>query len=707
MRAPARLLSKNPEPPEISEWTRRALVSRSSTEPRDVPIAELAIVFARTFLPALEDDASAYAGRLQIQPANAPLSGRDAAPWFPLARSVSADDAIIAHLRAGLTGEPQPLGRRGRLVRAIGARYREDELVGFWALDLDGGVEPRLVLSALSAKTGARFMVTPGSGRPGRVRAWLRLSEPLPVHELQALSRRLLIGLGFPPSPGSVESYPAAGFSRLPFGLGGCSLLWPETDPGEPGIPVAPSALLSAFFRLPAFDLRRAADEHGAPEEKKPKPRRARPRRVKGRLSSSTPPDVARWLEHGANPGERQAMSRRIAQDSWWLGHTEAQAVSRLRDLHARGKFSRTNQARENPRAAETFSRDFPRIVRSVFRRMSSMPAKQGKRAARNLSAREVRALEPIVIRAAEQTGATVARVGALVLRILPSMKGSPAGARIAMRAWRAAAGGESDYGRIRDALGIFEPRSGYLPATRAARREAAHAMTWGTSFAFDDESPARALGRTWETAIDRARRSRTKPDKTLPPVSPPVEKASADEHDEIRLGMAREFRDALRRQREHVSPSVRMNPDKILPRASESVLTNDQKRALRDVDDPASNKAREGFDPGSNRLHAPEYPRGGFLRLDVPRQDPDQEKILPSLQDKDPRQTDRSETARAEERRERHPRRDGDDTERADRPEPGRHPPEGRDGPKGGESALVVDDGRHESPLPILSCHR
>jgi hypothetical protein len=100
---------------------------------------------------------------------------------------------------------------------------------------------------------------------------------------------------------------------------------------------------------------------------------------------------------------------------------------------------------------------------------------------------------------------------------------------------WREAAGDGPDYAHLRDALGLFEAVTGYLPAKRAARVEDAYARTYALTVELTDDAPRRPLGSTWGLSViaaQKVRRRGARPGKPteniggswdLPPASDPT----------------------------------------------------------------------------------------------------------------------------------------------------------------------------------------
>ena len=67
---------------------------------------------------------------------------------------------------------------------------------------------------------------------------------------------------------------------------------------------------------------------------------------------------------------------------------------------------------------------------------------------------------------------------------------------------FRAAAGGGSNYAKLRDAFRWFVPITDYLPAKWADNPDDAYATTYAFDRPLTSDAPKRALGSTWDLAV-------------------------------------------------------------------------------------------------------------------------------------------------------------------------------------------------------------
>jgi hypothetical protein len=149
-----------------------------------------------------------------------------------------------------------------------------------------------------------------------------------------------------------------------------------------------------------------------------------------------------------------------------------------------------------------------------------------------HLSAREVQAITAIAERQAALTGFSAVQLGEMLLRALPVFKGCQrAGmqaARVHCREWRQWGG--PAYARLRDALGLFTPTTGYVAQStlrESGRNPAdAFARNWAADFAFDPapvRAPIRRLGASWRAAKLAAERAAARQAKAASSAHPPA----------------------------------------------------------------------------------------------------------------------------------------------------------------------------------------
>lgn len=503
--------------------------------------------FAAWFAPGLTPWEDPYARRTHVE-----LEDDGGRRWRPCKRPINLWRALAAHIAAGAQGEAQPYQDDGRAqVTAIGLSFHGAEVTRVLNLDLDGvAYDPAAVVAGLVGAVGSRrFLITSGSGRPGRYRVLLPI-EPQPVREVQAQAAALLGALGFPLVKGGVEVYPATTNGRLPFGAGGCS----SFDAGltGAGVRMHPYALLDRLTALPPVDLaaavrgpapaplrarprlalepvavgepvRMSVGEHGqaaramlavlAPPAAPPPgpppsplpPLRSTPdpARLEAQLAAliaAPPPDPHQrpekstrfgplWVHGVPGVGHRDAALYRLARDSLYRRRPPARAVQQIQRWIAGGGLARSEAIRlGGDKRVQREIADVGRRVAIVYR---THPHPH-RPAPKHLSARELLEVGALASRRAAVTGVPAARIAALLYEVLPIFKGCAhaglVGARMHCREWDRHGGRR--YKALRDAAGIFEPLSGYV--SQATLRELhrnpadAYARTWGAHFSFD-----------------------------------------------------------------------------------------------------------------------------------------------------------------------------------------------------------------------------
>lgn len=482
---------------------------------------ERAIEYCETFVPGIVDDPASFAGRIFVRmpdgswlPCDYLTTRANIAPIHPW-------QAVQAHVNGGQTRTLQWIPGLGLdfAVGAIGIKFNETDVVGYANIDLDGkhGPAPSEIIAKIRT-LGACPLITAGSGETGKYRVLIRLKRPCTIRELKSLVRETFAGVGLQLVPGSIEVYPAKTNGRMLLGFRGCVRFY--DDDLALARPFPFDEMLLHFKLLPAFDLDEAharfapvpSLEERWDDETNQTDARDKPKCSK-RTQAATPPEVQRWRTHGVEPDERLRAIAALIRDDWYRGLSQDQAEDDLVLWVRQGGIARSNFAkRYKGKAIARQIADIPRQVANIWRRLDTMPRPTRARVA-NLSAREILALVPIVEHAARRARTTIKRAGSFALAMLPKWKGTDAqtrtesGVRVHRDTWRDAAGDRGDYARLRKAFDLWLPVSGYLPKQRAAGK-APYSTAWTCSFAFDDERPERALGRTWEMAVKRALRS-------------------------------------------------------------------------------------------------------------------------------------------------------------------------------------------------------
>lgn len=535
-------------------------------------------IFSDLFAPMLQRDPLAYHGRTWVDV--------DGEGWRKINRSLPV--LIAAHVAAGASGEAVDVGK-GRELRALALSTAPGEHVRVLNLDVDGGVyDAHDVVAALLEVTDGAAMVVPGSGAPGRCRVLVPLAHRLPVRRAHALGVALCTAIGFPPVSGGLEVYPhPTRQTRLPFGLGAAVELDANLQPVRPAHPLELVRDLAGYPRRVPMQKpdTRAPDLPDLVQWKRPEVVRrsvdlaSLVERVGGRVVTSSPQDVD--PSSVASPAKRKATKRRASkvprkvQDAataaqvlrWWrdgvAGRRErdralfallcdcrdrrlslSQAQEKIGEWIAAGGLARS--AREHRKVASE-TKDAHRRAREVYKRP---PA--GRPRPLHLTAREIVDVARIAERVAPVVGRSVAEVGEFLLRVLPRFKAARLAGRPDVRVhrdeWVSAAGGgragragRPAYGRVRDAVGLFTPTSGYLSMAKLIGRGCsrdvaagrAHAMNWSCSFTFDDVSPARPIGGSkWAIVVLAAERKLRNAARVTPKASERKEKqAPHDTH--------------------------------------------------------------------------------------------------------------------------------------------------------------------------------
>jgi hypothetical protein len=222
-----------------------------------------------------------------------------------------AEGAIFDHVMQGAGAPPEylwdgPDDECGELG-AVALTVPSSELVSFASIDLDGGYSCAEVVQAWRARFGSRsFVLTPGSGAPGRFRLWFRV-KPVPLYQLRGKMTKVMEELRFPLKQGSAELYPDPNRpGRLPLGPGGCVKFSRAFKPAS----MHPWELLEAFEGCRQLDF--SAYNGAVPASVRKKRRRAHrhtPDRVRVKGEGVLPPAFRPLWRDGAQLGHRR----------WWL----------------------------------------------------------------------------------------------------------------------------------------------------------------------------------------------------------------------------------------------------------------------------------------------------------------------------------------------------------------------------------------------------
>lgn len=493
---------------EFFSRSARAAIVVAPVRVRPAPTVRL---YLSLFAPGLLAEAGAYEDRIYAEHVS-----RGDTFWRKLG-GVGGRAAVSMHLEAGRTQAPVG-GRKRRKVRAVGLVARPSDVTRIANLDLDSEEAARAVIAALRDLVGDRaLLATSGSGRPGRYRLFLLLSEPARVERMHDLLTSLLTSLGLPPRKGFVEIFPSTSNGRLPFGCGGCRTFDLELRPACADR--SPLDLAADVASLDFVDLERLAGHLPPPPRplvREPAEGRGNPYRRRER-ARPTPRRIRALWAGKVRPGERSWVLFALAQDCLYSGLSYDEAVAKIEEwIRAKG----LEHSRDVRRRGEEWQiRLVPKIVRDAFTKLPGLGRPEGV----PLSEAEIIRARELARSVAPSCGFPVERLERLLLAVLPVFKACRL-ARLPMvrfhcREWQRHGG--PAYARMRDALGIFRSATGYkasalVDAGKGGRPSEAYARSWITSFAFDDEAlPSRSPKREGVLPSDRP---------TTSAVSPPVD---------------------------------------------------------------------------------------------------------------------------------------------------------------------------------------
>lgn len=465
-------------------------------------------MFCDLFAPELQRNPNAYQGRAYLA-----LEGGG---WTRAPRTANVPDLLAVHIAAGATGEAVDVGRRSVRALSLAPAYGERARV----LNLDVDVDAARVVPALLDVFEGRALVVPGSGRPGRCRVLVPLAERLPARVVHRLGLALVERIGAP----LVEVFPHPGVhTRLPGGatlLGGHVLLDSNLQPIRRVHPLTFAVELRDLERSHGARLAEVVERIGARvvvELQATKPLHTKslhtsPRRT---CDTTTRAQVADWWRNGVSGhGERDRARYALVRDCLAQGWSLSQARGALAAWVEDGGLRRASPKHSRHPRSEV--RDALRVVERVYKTHPH----PGRPKPEHLTVAEVAEVERIAEQAAKRTGLPAARFGSFLYDILPRFKAAaPAEVRVHCDEWQKAGGPR--YTRLRDACGLFERRSGYLPAF--VHPELAHACAWSCTFQFEPNAapPRRPLGATYQAArlavATKLRRGTFRPARATP----------------------------------------------------------------------------------------------------------------------------------------------------------------------------------------------
>lgn len=495
----------------------------------------------------------AYRRRTFIVPAHLRRPQGGGWTWRRLGgRVIDLDRMLAAHLLAGEKNEPQRFASgRGAVLRALGLSAPQWEQLRYLSFDLDGqhGCAPSAVVGKLRERFGAEsLLVTSSSGREGRYRALVRLSTPIWRDEAASRAKSMFRELGFSPRSGAVEVFPAAGNSRLPFGLGGCRLFGDEalTDGDEEH----PLILAERLLSLPPITLPsvarvvRATASRTTPAPSMPAARKApAPRRSAAARRNDEASRL--WARGVGGYGERDEAIWTLVRDCRAQGLSQREAIAKIHKWIDDGGLDRS-RAGQTDAGREEQKRDVERRVADAY--MGARAASHS-RAEAHLTKLE---LIDAAVRAdfAAKTPEEAAEIFAFLLAVLPTFKAAMKGQGLALpfEWWRDRGG--AHYAALRDASGAFELVEPHKAAKDFGRD--AHAAVWRTTVSFDPDSPGRKLL--------PVRKAREAPDRLFRHVKARV---TSDFPRELRVRVDHWARDLAARSENH--PALAENIDEIL----------------------------------------------------------------------------------------------------------------------------------------------
>lgn len=454
--------------------------------------------------------------------------------WPTLRRNIPALAYVKAHLKAGETNQPFHLDGEGK-IHAIGARFRKDERTCILNFDLDGRTNAREFVRSMG-KNGVRGLLTSSSGKSKKYRFLVFLDRWYTIGEVQSLGKALCEKLGFKVEKGAVEIFPSTVNGRFPGGYGALTV-YDLTNLSE-GIGLTLPAFLRTFHALPHVELAGIVDElcSSAEHDERLLPdispsfecstlelelpandQKTRKQEPRKHGQTRVPTDVSRWINSGVEPGERQQAIFALTMHAWFQGKNYGETIAHLTDWIRQGGLDRSRFMHEQSNAIERQIRDLPRTVTNIFARCGTFKRSAVNAPPAHLSAADILALNADVERVvamgkAKENNWTARRVKMFAWSILPFFKGAAVDShvdgegraivRLHWERWEAAAGGGSDYAKLRDAFGWFVTITDYLPAKWAKNPDDAHATTWAFVPPLTSDAPKRALGRTWEFAV-------------------------------------------------------------------------------------------------------------------------------------------------------------------------------------------------------------
>lgn len=485
--------------------------------------------------------------------------------WRVARKGARLDDMLTEHLVAGALG-----GASWGEIRALAIRYDVDDLAGLLEFDLDGRgpVPTEELLYRIGRLIGFdRLQITSGSGRKGRCRGRVLLSRLETIRRIQHVGRQILAAIEAP--PGSVETFPSTRPGRLPFGAGGCDRL--DFDMSSLGLR-APSILARELLSLPPIDLDELSARLPDVEERR---ERSIKKNKREKIRTFEPdPRVERWLEKGADPGEKDSATYGLIK-YWHDRRVDRDETLVLVDRWlADGGISRCDGGRTK-RMVDAERRRLPRRVAKVFE-THPLPARPKRL---HLTARDIVSIADVLTTRMKRRRVSREAIGMMCARIAAEMKGhARAGMktiRIGHEQWRDA-GGEK-YVRLREVAGMFEVSRDYLSERKCRElgiplKHARSREYLTTTIPFEDgPAPRRALGTTWSEMVRVARKKLANEAKRAAKTPPPEPKTDAPI--EIRAS----FPSARR-------PRVLASPALSLPRHEESTAKDGHERAAGEV---------------------------------------------------------------------------------------------------------------------------
>jgi hypothetical protein len=451
-------------------------------------------------------------------------------------RGVDGPDAIQTHFEAGRLRTPATLPNyKGPPIRAVSLGYEDDDLVGWFDLDLDGDYPIEEVSKSLAKVFGKkRTILHSGSGMEGRYRLFGLIKYSMCVRRMNAVMGAICTHLGFPPVDGALEINPAYKHSRLPGGMGNCQRFDLETLRCIGGHDQA--AFVRSALNLEPIDLddvaRKLGIDFSGIDTAIP--------RFKGRFDPytrkephrPTPRHIRREIAIGVTAeGHRNRHTRRVVNDLLRKGNGFRKAVQKWIEYIESGRMDASRFVKRFGRGA--LIKQAEQTVRHIY--ANAKP--YGLPDPIELSEREIDIVKELCKRVPRTRYTSPYRAEKTLLAMLPQFKSAKYAGLTKVRMhwdrWQAAGG--IHVARMRRDLGIFRKVGGYKSKKLAQSRKEfggrdsdAYAYSWACSFDFDPPSGSVTYDNAIATAVLRGSLEPLHEERTIVVVTPAVDPSIA-----------------------------------------------------------------------------------------------------------------------------------------------------------------------------------